>query len=89
MAGILDKIKGMLGGNKATGEAGAGASKMDAVKDKAGDIKDKVDDIVDKAGEKVPDQVKDAYEKVSDKVEDMIPGHKDDDDATEGEPEQG
>ena len=86
MAGILDKIKGMFGGNKAKADptgaatADAGDSKMDTVKEKAGEVKDKVDDLVEKVGEKVPDKVKDAYEKVSDKVEDIIPGHKDDDD---------
>ena len=81
MAGILDKIKGMLGGKKsATGDTkAAGDSGMDTVKEKAGEIKDKVDDLVEKAGDKVPDKVKDTYEKVSDKVEDIIPGDKDND----------
>jgi hypothetical protein len=84
MAGIIDKIKGMLGGKKApaatSGQAAPmGASKMDALKDKAGDVKDKVDVMVDKAGDKIPDKVKDTYEKVSDKVEGIIPGDKDGD----------
>ncbi len=85
MAGILDKIKGMLGGKKpAGGAAGEGGhSAMDTIKEKAGDVKDKVDDLVDKAGEKMPDKVKDAYHKVSDKVEDVIPGG--DDDAADGD----
>lgn len=77
MAGILDKIKAMFGGAKSKAGDGAGTSKMDVVKEKAGDIKDKVDEMVDKVGEKVPDKVKDAYEKVSDKVESVIPGDRD------------
>ncbi|NNE12086.1 MAG: hypothetical protein HKN41_07565 [Ilumatobacter sp.] len=79
MAGILDKIKGMLGGGKSAD--GAGGSVLDGLKDKAGDVKDKVDDLVDKAGDKVPDKVKDTYDQVSDKVEDVIPG----DDDTSGQ----
>jgi gas vesicle protein len=84
MAGILDKIKGMFGGKKAEADpaaatADAGDSKLDDIKETAGEVKDKVDDLVEKAGDKVPDQVKDAYEKVSDKVEDIIPGDKDND----------
>lgn len=73
MAGIMDKIKGLLGGKKADGAAGGGSA-VATIKEKAGEVKDKVDDLVEKAGEKVPDKVKDVYEKVSDKVEDIIPG---------------
>ena len=85
MAGILDKIKGMFGGKKAAPDTAApatandGDSKMDGVKEKAGEIKDKVDDLVEKAGDKVPDPIKDVVEKVSDKIEDIIPGDKDND----------
>jgi gas vesicle protein len=81
MAGILDKIKGMFGGAKSSGDGGMS---MDTIKEKAGEVKDKVDDLVEKAGEKVPDKVKDTYEKVSDKVESIIPG-KDDAPAAETE----
>jgi hypothetical protein len=77
VAGFIDKIKGMLGGKSTPGTAGEGASTIDTLKEKAGDVKDKVDVLVDKVGEKVPPKVKDVYEKVSDKVEDMIPGKKD------------
>lgn len=77
MAGIMDKIKGLLGGSKG-GDGGKGGLNVDALKEKAGDVKDKVDELVDKAGEKVPDKVKDTYEKVSDKVESIIPGGDDD-----------
>ena len=84
VAGLLDKIKGLLGGGKSkTGTPGeGGGNTMGTLKEKAGDVKDKVDDLVDKVGEKVPPKVKDAYEKVSDKVEDLIPGKKDDDAST-------
>ena len=78
MAGVIDKIKGMLGGRSKPGVGGEGqASAITTLKEKAGDVKDKVDVLVDKVGEKVPPKVKDAYEKVSDKVEEMIPGRKD------------
>ena len=83
MAGVIDKIKGMLGGRSKPGVGGEGqTSAITTLKEKAGDVKDKVDVLVDKVGEKVPDKVKDAYEKVSDKVEDLIPGKKEAD-ATE------
>jgi hypothetical protein len=82
VAGIIDKIKGMLGGTPKPGVGGeAQPSAITTLKEKAGDVKDKVDVLVDKVGEKVPDKVKDAYEKVSDKVEDLIPGKKDADTA--------
>jgi uncharacterized protein YjbJ (UPF0337 family) len=78
VAGIIDKIKGMLGGRPKPGVGGeAQPSAITTLKEKAGDVKDKVDVLVDKVGEKVPPKVKDAYEKVSDKVEEMIPGRKD------------
>jgi len=65
MAGILDKIKGIFGGKKAdNATVDAGESKMDDIKETAGEVKDQVDDLVEKAG---------------DKVEDIIPGDKDDD----------
>jgi hypothetical protein len=81
MAGFLDKIKGMFGGKKAADEGAAddGDSKIDDIKETAGEVKDKVDDLVEKAGDKIPDQVKDVYDTVSDKVEDIIPGDKDND----------
>jgi hypothetical protein len=86
MPGLLDKIKGLLGGKSQPG-AGAGAKPLETLKGKAGDVKDKVDELVDKVGEKVPPKVKDAYEKVSDKVEDLIPGKKDADTAVDPTPE--
>lgn len=73
MAGLLDKIKGMLGG------AQSKAPDADTIKAKAGEAKAKVDELVDKAGDKVPTKVKDLYEKVSDKVDDLIPGGDDED----------
>ena len=82
MAGILDKIKGMFGGAKSSGDGGMS---IDTIKEKAGEVKDKVDDLVDKAGDKVPDKVKDTFEKVSDKVESIIPGKDDAEPAGEAE----
>jgi hypothetical protein len=82
MASFMDKIKGLLGGKKTSGEAGSGGSTVDTIKEQAGGVKDKVDELVDQADGKVPAKVSETYEKVSDKVEQIIPGDRHAGDAT-------